>query len=128
VLSNDGIYVALPSLDSDELAQKYTNILQEKTDFSTLLKEVLKDSNHLHHPGYIGHQCTAEDPLAAVSSMAGALLNNGSAVYEMGPANGAMERSVARYFAKLFGYPDSHVSGKTKKCCLRYLGRGLEGR
>ncbi|MFC2129183.1 pyridoxal phosphate-dependent decarboxylase family protein [Bacteroidota bacterium] len=107
VLSNDGTYAALPDLDPNELEEKYSRILVERTGLNKLMQEVLKDSNHLHHPGYIGHQCTAANPLAAVSAMAGALLNNGSAVYEMGPANVAMERSVAKFFAKEFGYPEN---------------------
>jgi L-2,4-diaminobutyrate decarboxylase len=107
VISNDGSYLALPDQDPNELTQKYSDILSEKTDFQTLLNSVLKDSNHLHHPGYMGHQCAVADPLAAVSAMAGALLNNGSAVYEMGPANTAMERSVVKFFAAAFGYPET---------------------
>lgn len=106
ILSGNGTYEVLPSLDPNELAEKYAEILRDKTDIRSLLTEVLKDSNHLHHPGYIGHQCASADPLAAVSAMTAALLNNGSAVYEMGPANVAMERSLAKYFAKAFGYPD----------------------
>ncbi len=89
----------------DELYRKYKNLLEDNIDLRTFTEELLKDSNHLHHPNYIGHQCAAPNPLTSISSMMGSLLNNGSAVYEMGPVNVAMERAVARLFASEFSFP-----------------------
>ena len=104
VWKNDGKLPAYPHSDPEQLSKKYSEILRDKTGLESLLKKVLADSNHLHHPGYIGHQCTSPNPLAAITAMAGGLLNNGSAVYEMGPANTAMERAIARFFAQEFGF------------------------
>ncbi|UQA57603.1 pyridoxal phosphate-dependent decarboxylase family protein [Polyangium aurulentum] len=67
--------------------------------FAALLDRVLLHSNHLHHPRFIGHQVTAPLPLAALCDLVSALLNNGMAVYEMGPASTAMERSAIRWLA-----------------------------
>ncbi|MCI0571469.1 MAG: pyridoxal-dependent decarboxylase [Myxococcaceae bacterium] len=74
-------------------------------DFLALMNRVLAGSNHLHHPRYVGHQVTAPLPLAALSDMVSALLNNGGAVYEMGPVSSAMERNVLRWMADLLGLP-----------------------
>jgi len=78
-------------------------------DPAALLARVIESSNHLHHPRYIGHQCTSPLPWSALLDFAGAFLNNGSAVYEMGPHSTAMERSVASWFAGRLGF-DPKVS------------------
>ncbi len=97
----------LPGRDPDELVEKYENLLSTSTGFKEFLQTLINDSNHLHHPGYIGHQCAAPNPLTAISSLAGSLLNNGSAVYEMGPANVAMEKVVSKFFCREFSYPEN---------------------
>ena len=45
-----------------------------------LLARVVAESNHLHHPRYVGHQVTAPLPAAALADLASALLNNSMAV------------------------------------------------
>ena len=77
-----------------------------KGEWRELVQKTLDQSNHLHHPGYIGHQVTAPLPLAALMDMIGAFLNNGSAVYEMGPVNVAMEKRVIQWLARQIGYND----------------------
>ncbi len=71
----------------------------------TLLPRILAESNHLHHPRYIGHQVTAPLPVSALCELVSALLNNGMAVFEMGPVTTAMERSLAAFFAGQLGLP-----------------------
>lgn len=68
-----------------------------------LLARVIAESNHLHHPRYVGHQVTSPLPLAAIAELCTALLNNGMAVYEMGPAATAMERSLVAWMAARLG-------------------------
>jgi L-2,4-diaminobutyrate decarboxylase len=75
-------------------------------DFPALVGEVLARSNDLLHPRYIGHQCTTALPLAALGGFVGQFLNNGSAVYEMGPVNVAMERNLIAWMAGLAGWID----------------------
>lgn len=97
----------LPPSDPSYLLQKYRKILDEGVELKELLESVIEDSNHLHHPRYVGHQCAVTNPLTAATFLCSAILNNGSAVYEMGPANVAMERTLAMYFGKLFGMPET---------------------
>jgi L-2,4-diaminobutyrate decarboxylase len=72
--------------------------------FDALLARVIEGSNHLHHPRYVGHQVTSPLPLAALVELVAALLNNGSAVYEMGPVSTAMERSLVKWFGAQLGF------------------------
>ncbi len=69
-----------------------------------LLARVIAESHHLHHPRYVGHQVTAPLPLAALCDLVSAYLNNGMAVYEMGPVATAMERAVIEWMAGRIGF------------------------
>jgi len=70
----------------------------------SLLSEVAARSNHLHHPGYVGHQIAVPVPMAALVELANALLDNGMAVYEMGQVHTIMERRVIEFLAKVLGF------------------------
>ena len=82
-----------------------TGAREEGFDLPALLSEVIERSNHLHHPGYVGHQVTPPLPAAALCDLVGSLLNNGSAVYEMGPVTTAFERLVIGMLARQLGMP-----------------------
>ncbi|MCA1756575.1 MAG: aminotransferase class I/II-fold pyridoxal phosphate-dependent enzyme [Bacteroidales bacterium] len=99
-------YAVLPVSDPDELAEYFTldSGNGRPESYITIVNEFIKYSNHLHNPGYIGHQCTSPLPLGALSHLTATLLNNGSAVYEMGPANSAMERAVIKHLAAKMGF------------------------
>lgn len=70
-----------------------------------LLRRVVDEANHLHHPGYIGHQVSAPLPLAALCDLVASFLNNGMAVYEMGTSATAMEQEVVAWMARSLGMP-----------------------
>ncbi len=65
---------------------------------------VVQQSMHLHHPHYVGHQVAPPAPVAALAGLVSAFLNNGMAVYEMGPVSSALERVVIQEVARLIGY------------------------
>lgn len=69
-----------------------------------LLAKLLATSHNLHHPRYVGHQVSAPLPMTAITQLARALLNNGLAVYEMGPPGLAMERAVIDALARRVGF------------------------
>jgi L-2,4-diaminobutyrate decarboxylase len=72
-----------------------------------LLERVIAGATHLHHPGFVGHQVTAPLPLTAIAAFVSGYLNNGAAVYEMGPVSSAMERVVAGFLCQRLGYGPS---------------------
>ena len=98
----------LPWEDPDRLAGYYAGILRKGSsqDFGDYIREVIRRSNHLHHPRYIGHQVTAPLPHVALAQLCTTVLNNGAAVYEMGPVAMAMERNLVKMFSNMIGYDE----------------------
>ncbi len=78
---------------------------QPGASLGELMTRVLAGSNHLHHPRYVGHQVTSPLPSSALVHLASALLNNGTAVYEMGPVSAPMERHALAWMARQAGFP-----------------------
>ncbi len=83
---------------------------QGNGDWLKLVQQAVAQSNHLHHPRYVGHQTTAPLPLATLMEFVSDFLNNSSAVYEMGPADVAMEKRVIDWMAGVIGF-DRHADG-----------------
>ncbi len=75
-----------------------------KEPLNDFIKRIIDNSIHIHHPQYIGHQVTSPLPAAILAQLCTTLLNNGAAVYEMGPVNMAMERNVINKFGSLIGF------------------------
>lgn len=99
-------YPVLAERDPENLYKFFLEKLEKNkdNDLDSIIDEFIESSNHLHHPGYIGHQCTPPLPYAALTHLTAGLLNNGSAVYEMGPANIAMERAILRHISDKLGF------------------------
>jgi L-2,4-diaminobutyrate decarboxylase len=96
----------LPPCDPEEQLEKQEALLSRKIPFQEMLRDVIRDSNHLHHPHYAGHQVSAPLPLTALCELTGTLLNNASAIYEMGPVSVAMERVVMKEMAAFLGFSE----------------------
>jgi L-2,4-diaminobutyrate decarboxylase len=96
----------LPWNDPDSLAESFSFNSEggEKEPFNAYIKRIIDNSIHIHHPRYVGHQVTSPLPLTALVQFCTTLLNNGAAIYEMGPVNMAMERNVTKRFSTLIGY------------------------
>jgi L-2,4-diaminobutyrate decarboxylase len=101
--------IVLPWNDPDALAEifSFDSESGENESFQDFTRRILKYTNHLHHPHYAGHQVTSPLPLTALVQLCTSLLNNGAAIYEMGPVAMAMERNLVKYFSEMIGYPDS---------------------
>jgi L-2,4-diaminobutyrate decarboxylase len=92
---------------------------------STFLDDFASRSIHLHHPHYMGHQVCAPAPAAALAGLAGELLNNGMAVYEMGPAASALEKVIIQLTCVKLGLPGGDgflTSGGTLGMLTALLG------
>lgn len=97
----------LPWTDPDTLVEEFRFDSCGGRDEApeSFIGRIIEKSIHIHHPNYIGHQVTSPLPLTAIVQFCTTLLNNGSAVYEMGPASMAMEKNVINKFGSLIGYP-----------------------
>lgn len=67
-------------------------------------EKAIQRSIHLHHPHYVGHQNPPTLPLAALCDLVDGVLNNPSAIYEMGPVSTAMETHVIAWMARHIGF------------------------
>ncbi|MGA2606869.1 MAG: pyridoxal-dependent decarboxylase [Terriglobia bacterium] len=94
-----------------ELAQEYQDSLpldsagDADAEVSRCLAQIIRQSIHLHHPGYVGHQVPPALPLAALADLISSLLNNSVAVYEMAQAGTQIERQVVRWLCASVGWP-----------------------
>ncbi len=100
--------IVLPWMDPDVRLQKWQNDLNQEFEFDPFWKDVIDETIHIHHPKYLGHQVCASLPLAGLGEMLNGTLNNGSAIYEMGPVSTAMERIVIDWLSGAIGFgPDA---------------------
>jgi L-2,4-diaminobutyrate decarboxylase len=100
----------LPWNEPDQLAGYFSfdSCGGEKESLDHFIKRIIENSIHIHHPHYIGHQVTSPLPATALVQLCTSLLNNGAAIYEMGPVNMAMERNVVNWFGSKIGYPNGY--------------------
>ena len=97
----------LPPSDPDALADFWKKELElPGFDLQAFYRTLISQSNHLHHPRYMGHQVVPPAPLSALTELLEALLNNGMAIYEMGPASTAIERTVIQWLANKMGFSE----------------------
>jgi L-2,4-diaminobutyrate decarboxylase len=96
----------LPWNEPDKLAEifAFESGSGENESFAGFTERILKYTNHLHHPHYVGHQVTSPLPVTALVQFCTSLLNNGAAIYEMGPVAMAMEKNLVNYFGSMAGY------------------------
>lgn len=98
----------MPWVDPRAQVEAWQNEFGGGAEPIALFERVIAGATHLHHPGFVGHQVTAPLPVAAMASFVSGYLNNGAAIYEMGPVSSAMERVVASFLTSRIGYgPDS---------------------
>lgn len=76
-------------------------------DFDTFLNDLLEGTINIHHPNYMGHQVSIPLPFSGIADMINGCLNNGSAIYEMGPAPSAMEKVIIKWLSKEIGMSDA---------------------
>ena len=96
--------------DPLELAQQYQDSLpldcavDSEAEVSRCLAQIIQQSIHQHHPGYMGHQLPPALPLAALADLISSLLNNSVAIHEMAQAGTQIERQVIRWLCDSVGW------------------------
>ncbi len=109
---SDSKPVVFKPFDPESLYKDWNSKLDDPAggNFGNWSREVIDDSIHLHHPGYMGHQVSPVLPEAALADLLSAFMNNGVGVYEMGSPTVAMERAVIKQLAGQLGF-DSRADG-----------------
>ena len=73
-------------------------------NFTEFLQPYLQHSNHLHHPGFLGHQVAVPHIGSSIADMVHGVINNPMAVYEMGPTAAVIERVVINWMLEKIGW------------------------
>lgn len=99
----------MPAGTPSEFSARFPSDFPERGDGDVLgvIRAALAGSTSLQSPGFIGHQVATPLPDAALCELSAALVNNGMAVFEMGPAASAMERAVLAQLSRAVGFPSS---------------------
>jgi len=98
----------LPWTEPNKNFEDWKQYLLTTPDIDEFWPLSIKETIHIHHPRYMGHQVCPSFPLSGLGEMINGTLNNGSAIYEMGPVSTAMERVVTDWLAQAIGFgPES---------------------
>lgn len=109
-VQTDMDYPVLPYHIPDDELKFWQNDFNSDSSILDVFQNVLDRSVHVSHPRYIGHQMASPAFIATLVSPLVDLLNNGSAVYEMGMVGNSMEKVIIDFMTSIIGY-DSHSSG-----------------
>ena len=93
--------------EPDDLYEKWKDYINKDVSSQQFFNDLIEQSIQLHNPRYMGHQVAVPLPVTALASMVGALLNNGMAIYEMGPVASVLEKWTISHFAGLIGNKDA---------------------
>ncbi|MDA0729075.1 MAG: pyridoxal-dependent decarboxylase [Bacteroidetes bacterium] len=91
-------------LPQDE-RKHWENVLPSMQSWQDVLTETTLRSNLLHDPRYMGHQVAVPFPMQAWVGAWTDLLNNGQAIFEMGPSNAALEEVLMNELGQRLGLP-----------------------
>jgi len=73
-------------------------------DVAAFVERFLTFTTRLHHPSFLAHQVAVPDEGAAIADLVNGVLNNGMAIYEMGPPGVALERGMVRWMLSKVGW------------------------
>lgn len=100
-----------PAAASASFAGEFAEVGRGEGAVVADLERVIAAATKLHHPGFVGHQVATPLPLAALCDLVDSFLNNGMAIFEMGKAGTAIERSVLHWLTTVVGFPLSTTGG-----------------
>ena len=98
--------VVLPWRTPDDALAMWSRKGFGGTDLVVQLRRIMASSTALYHPRCMAHQVPPPLPGAALAELVSALMNNGMAVFEMGPASVPIELSVVDWMCQKLGYTE----------------------
>ncbi len=85
------------------------------TSANTFMDAYLSNTQHLHHPHYIGHQVAVPHVASGIADFIHGVINNPMAIYEMGPAAAVIEKFIVNWMLDKIGwFKGSHLSDFNK--------------
>ena len=103
----DTEYPVLPYHHPEEELAFWQHDFTSDSDILSVFKNVLNRSVHVSHPRYIGHQMASPALISTLAAPLIDILNNGSAVYEMGMVGNAIEKVVTDFLKEKIGFGDA---------------------
>ena len=96
----------LPEIISGELELEHLllNGINKEGSLKSFLKAYLHNTQHMHHPHYMGHQVAVPHPLASMAEFIHGVVNNPMAIYEMGPAAATIEKFIINWMLRHIGW------------------------
>ena len=91
----------IKDLNTEQLFRAGFKSQEDVLDFT---QTYLKNTNHLHHPHYMGHQVAVPHPISGIPDWIHGTANNPSSLYEMGPAGGALEGFMIHWMLDQLGW------------------------
>ena len=74
------------------------------SNVNDFLKVYLDNSQHMHHPQYIGHQVSSSHLASGVADFIHGVINNPMAIYEMGPSASVIEQTLINWMLEKAGW------------------------
>jgi L-2,4-diaminobutyrate decarboxylase len=96
--------VVLPWRDPDDALGFWSRKSFGGGDLVDNLRRIMATSTALYHPRCMAHQVPPPLPGAALAELVSAMLNNGMAVYEMGPSAVPIELAVVDWMCRKLGF------------------------
>ena len=84
----------------------WQNDWNKKEEPIAYFENLLKHSINLQHPKYIGHQVAVPALVSSLAGLVSDVLNNGTAIYEMGMASNGIEKTVTDWLANQIGFDE----------------------
>lgn len=81
------------------------------SSISAFMDTYLSNTQHMHHPHYIGHQVAVPHIASSIADFIHGVINNPMAIYEMGPAAAVIEKFIVNWMLEKIGwFKGSHLS------------------
>ncbi|MEE9430651.1 MAG: pyridoxal-dependent decarboxylase, partial [Melioribacteraceae bacterium] len=106
-VQTDMEYPVLPYHHPEDELDFWQHDFTSNSDILSVFKNVLNRSVHVSHPRYMGHQMASPALISTLVAPLIDILNNGSAVYEMGMVGNAIEKVVTDFMKEKIGFGDN---------------------
>jgi len=91
-----------------------------ETDINEFMHVFLSNSQHLHHPHYIGHQAAGPHLASSIADYINGVVNNPVGIYEMGPSTITIEKVIVNWMLQKIGW----FKGNSIENCSYIEGNG----